>query len=362
MTTRLFLASLASFLATAAFADRLAPAAQPPGGLAPAQVPQFILLGYDDNQSVEPMTWFVEQLDRRRNPRGTGNAATFDGAPVRMIYFSNGRYWDDPAIVAIHHRAVEAGHELANHTHTHPFGIPFTLAQWHEEMDACDRAYLAVGVLRKPAAGFRAPYLQYTDVTFQALVARGQLYDASIQEGYQADQDGSDFLWPYTLDEGSPGNAVRYPASSRRRLTQTFAGLWEIPMHVFIIPTDPECARYGIAPGLRQRMQANVDPAEDNPASGKITGLDWNVLESAKISGPEFLAILKHTLDLRLAGNRAPFMIGGHTSLYPADKPDRRQAIADFLDYALAKSEVRFVTGVQLIDWLRRPAALRAGR
>ena len=91
----------------------------------------------------------------------------------------------------------------------------------------------------------------------------------------------------------------------------------------------------------------------------KISGLDWNVLEAAKCDGAEFLAILKYTLDLRLAGNRAPFMVGGHTALYPRNKPDRRKAIEDFIAYALTKPEVRFVTGKQLVDWLRAPQALR---
>ncbi|HEX2861575.1 MAG TPA: hypothetical protein VHN79_08040, partial [Lacunisphaera sp.] len=91
----------------------------------------------------------------------------------------------------------------------------------------------------------------------------------------------------------------------------------------------------------------------------RITGLDWNVLEAAKCDGPEFLAILKHTLDLRLAGNRAPFMVGGHTALYPAKDPGRRKAIEDFVAYALSKPEVRFVTGKQLLEWMRKPQGLK---
>jgi peptidoglycan/xylan/chitin deacetylase (PgdA/CDA1 family) len=339
-------------------ADQLAPSARLPGGLAPAQAPQFILLGFDDNQSADPMTWFVDQLDHRRNPTGSGQTATFDGSPVRMIFFSNGTYWKDPVIATIHRRAAAAGHELANHTQTHPFGISFTAEKWREEMEQCDQTYIDAGVLTKPAVGFRAPYLQYTDNTFRASVATGRIYDASIQEGYQTDQDGTNFLWPYTLDQGSPGNVVRYDAGSPRRLKDSYPGLWEIPMHVFILPVDDECERYGIAPGLRQRMQANVDPKEDNPASGKITGLDWNVLESARVSGPEFLAILKHNLDLRLTGNHAPFMVAGHTSLYPGNKPERRRAIMEFITYALSKPEVRFVTSRELIEWLRKPTPL----
>ena len=128
------------------------------------------------------------------------------------------------------------------------------------------------------------------------------------------------------------------------------------------MPDDAECTRQGVAPGLRARIGAALKAAYGSGSGepvDKITGLDWNVLEAAKCTGPEFLAILKHTLDLRLAGNRAPFMVGGHTELYPLDKPDRRKAIEDFVAYALSKPEVRFVTGPQLIGWLRAPQPLK---
>ncbi len=97
-------------------------------------------------------------------------------------------------------------------------------------------------------------------------------------------------------------------------------------------------------------------------AEGKITGLDWNVLEGARVDGDDLLAILKHTLDLRLKGNRAPFMVGGHTALYPPARPDRRRALEEFLAYALAKPEVRIVTATQLIPWLEQPVALSAAK
>jgi len=90
----------------------------------------------------------------------------------------------------------------------------------------------------------------------------------------------------------------------------------------------------------------------------KISGLDWNVMAMAGRQGPEFLAILKHTLDLRLAGNRAPLMIGAHTAMFPQDLPDRREAIEAFVAYALEHPEVRIVTPMQLIEWLREPMPL----
>ena len=90
----------------------------------------------------------------------------------------------------------------------------------------------------------------------------------------------------------------------------------------------------------------------------KIAGLDWNVLEGAGRSADEFYAILKHTLELRLAGNRAPLMVGAHTAMYPESKPDRRRVIETFIDFALSHPEVRIVTPIDVLKWLRDPVAL----
>ena len=351
MNLRLLPLLLMSLLTPLAAADALAPSAQPPGGLTVAQAPQFVLLGFDDNPQTGPMTWFVDYLKDRRNA---------DGTPVRAIFFSNGRYWNDRTLISIHHRAHNEGHEIANHTQNHDNGSDFTVAKWRSEMAACEATFDETGIPAAGVVGFRTPFLAYNAATFEALVREGQVYDSSIEEGDQPGQDGTNFLWPYTLDEGSPGNAHSFPEGSPKRVGR-HPGLWEIPLHVFLIPADEDCERYGARPGLRARVGAALKVAygggSGEPAD-KISGLDWNVLEAAKCDGPEFLAILKHTLDLRLAGNRAPFMVGGHTALYPVDKPDRRKAMEEFIAYALTKPEVRFVTGKQLIAWLRAPQAL----
>jgi len=340
-------------LAAAGAADRLAPSGRPPAGLKVAEVPQFVLLGFDDNPKADPVNWVVDYLAAKRNPAGAGQAATFDGAPVRMIFFSNGRYWNDRVTVAAHRRALAAGHEIANHTQKHGHGGSFTVEEWKKEMEACDETFAAAGIPAAGLIGFRAPFLEYNAATFEASVALGRRYDSSIEEGEAANQDGTNFLWTYTLDAGSPGagdRIGRYP------------GLWEIALHAFMIPDDVDCARYGAPPGLRARIGRNLKESYGDGSGepvDRITGLDWNVFEAAKCTGPEFLAILKYTLDLRLAGNRAPFMVGGHTELYPKDQPGRRQAIEEFVAYALSKPEVRLVTGGQLIDWLRAPVTLK---
>lgn len=344
-------------------ADRQPAAAQPPGGLAPAQAPQFVMLGFDDNPSADALTWFTGFLEAKRNPAGAGRAGTFDGGPVRAAFYSNGRYFaNNPALRAAHVAAWRAGHEIANHTQNHEHGREFTEEKWRAEMAACTATFVAAGIPAEAVRGFRTPFLEHNPATFAALEGLGFAYDTTLEEGDQPDQDGRNFFWPYTLHDGSPGNAL-WAKQNNRPAVGRHPALWEIPIHVFLVPADDQCERYGVKPGLRGRIRDAIKRTggwDWAAEEGKITGLDWNVLEAGLAEPEEFLAILKLTLDRRLEGNRAPFMVGGHTALYPADKPGRRRAMEAFIDYALTKPEVRFVTPMQLLGWMRAPAGLEA--
>ncbi|GAB5558817.1 MAG: polysaccharide deacetylase family protein [Synoicihabitans sp.] len=337
------------------------PSDQPPGGLSPHKVPMFIMIGFDDNPHVEPMSWILDYALELKNPAGVGQHETFDGKPVRFAFYSNGTYLDKSAeLAALHYRAWLSGHEVTNHTHNHLQGGEFTKQQWLAEMDLCRRSLLECGIVNEAQNGFRTPFLAYNDATFSAAQEMGFVYDTSIEEGYQADHDGTNFLWPYTLDEGSPGNRVITKPDSIKRVS-SHPGLWEIPLHVLIVPPDERSADFDLRPGLTQRIEDFVKANGNwnwSREARKISGLDWNVFEAAGCNGPEFLAILKHTLELRLAGNRAPLMVGAHTALFPAHLPDRREALEAFIAHALRHPEVRFVTPMQLIRWLKNPVAL----
>src|SRR4051794_1116575 len=71
------------------YTDHRAWSQSPPGGLTPSQAPMFVQIGFDDNQrsglNTSPpsgMTWATTFFRGLRNPAGSGNAATFDNAPV----------------------------------------------------------------------------------------------------------------------------------------------------------------------------------------------------------------------------------------------------------------------------------------
>ncbi len=371
-------------------------ASSPPAGLAADRVPLFVVIGSDDNgasgldgSGAGGGLHFVTGLfSGRRNPAGTGNTSTFDGAPAHYSFYVNTYYiapgeraaayaaasQDGPVWVKRAWReAIAAGHEIGVHTHSHPHGRDMTVAQWEDEMQRCidilGQPYAAdetpaaprpdsgLGVARAELPGFRTPYLEYSDSTMTAIRRMGFVYDCSLEEGTQPDQDGRNFVWPYRLDHGSPGNPA---IGSHPRL-------WEVPVYVFIVPPDEACERLGVAPGLRATLKARRDYFDAD--AGKITGMDWNLWCDFDMTPAEFLATIKYTLELRLAGNRCPLTIGLHSELY-SDRQDtsecrtpvaeRRAALIALVDYLFRLDAVRVVTSRELVRWLEHPAPLGA--
>jgi hypothetical protein len=354
----------------------------------------FVSFGSDDNGcsglaspgAAGGMHFLTGLFAGRHNPAGTGSTDTFDGTPVHYSFYVNTYYIapstdasaygagarEDPLWVRRAWReALEAGHEIGNHTHSHPHGRDLPVGQWEEEIRRCaeilERPYAAeeaagsspgpsgLGIWTGDVLGFRTPFLEYSDATLVAVQNQGFAYDCSLEEGTQPDQDGRNFVWPYRLDRGSPGN----PAIGRH------PGLWEVPVYVFIAPPDAECERLGVAPGLRARLKARQDYFD--PIAGKITGMDWNLWCEYAMTPAEFLATIKYTVELRLAGNRCPLTIGLHSELYcdrqndPGCKTapaDRRKALEELVQYLQERDMVRIVSARQLLRWLQHPVPL----
>lgn len=341
--------------------DVLAPSVNPPGGLSPAQVPQFVVLACDDNPHVESMRWLLDFLKEKKNPAGSGQTATFDGVPVRTSFYSCGKYLDwEPKLQALHREAYEQGHEIGNHSHNHPQGGDFSVAEWVSEMEACQAAFSRAGIPPDSVHGFRTPYVEFSKHTFEAITKLGFSYDASLEEGAQSWVDGSNFLWPYTLDSGSPGNAFLADGGFKNPIGE-YKGLWHIGNNYVIVPPDEKCEQYNCRAGLRDRVYAAIKKTgswEWDKNSGKLAGFDYNMWVMAEMSPAESLATLKYTLDLRLNGNRAPFLFGAHVECNPDTEPGKRESLEAFVDYALEKEDVRFVPAFRIVEWVRDPHPL----
>jgi hypothetical protein len=374
---------------------RLQPSALPPAGLSPQQVPLFVCFGSDDNGysglpgsgAAGGMHFLTDLFAGRHNPAGTGNIATFDGTPAHYSFFVNTYYItpteqgsayaarerEDPVWVRRGWKeAIEAGHEIGNHTHSHPHGREFTVAQWEDEMQRCteilERPYTAeevpgspsgLGVAARELLGFRTPFLEYADATLAAVQNQGFAYDCSLDEGLEDDQDGRNFVWPYRLDHGSPGSPAIGP----------HPGVWEIPVYVFIVPPNDACKRLGVAPGLRDALKARQGYFDT--AAGKISGMDWNLWCEFAMTPAEFLATVKYTLELRLSGNRAPLTIGLHSELYSdrqtsgecaATPAERRATLKRLVTSLHERDAVRIVSARELLGWLQHPVPLGGTR
>lgn len=340
------------------------PSADPPHGLAPAQVPQLVSLGFDDNAhsglagsgGTGGVAWVTALLAERTNADRTPARASFFMATTHVETWTT----ESPTLLKRAWRAALAdGHEIGIHTHSHPHGAAYSVGAWTAEIEACaawltkpfdpDEVACApddskgIGLESSARAGFRAPYLEHNDALFTALRELGLAYDCSVEQGWQREQDGTSFCWPYAD-----------------------AGLWELPAHPVIVPPDELCAEYGVPRGLRARLKGVQGYFDE--ADGKITGFDYNLWVLFAMNKDEFLATLKHTLDLRLAGNRAPFLLGAHSDCYSskytapnATVAERQQALADFVDYALSQPAVRLVPLRDVLAWVQNPAPLAGG-
>ncbi|MDG5813666.1 polysaccharide deacetylase family protein [Chitinispirillales bacterium ANBcel5] len=336
------------------------PSTNPPGGLQAGEVPQFVVIGFDDNTSAEGMEWIVDFLATKTNPEGSGNEGTFDGTPVLSTFYCISSIVESrPNLPSQLRRAVEFGHSIGNHSHTHTFFgdslVTMGYDTWVREIDTCTQVLSRLlGIDPSEIYGFRAPHLRFNDTTFRVLSDLGFLYDCSIREGFQVDQDGTNNFWPYTMEDGSPGWETIIGSSPERSIG-SYPDLWQVPIYAYTVPTCPEIsATYGIDPYLHERIGT------------KINGGDYGMWFRDSLTPNDILGLMKYNLDLRLQNNRAPLTFLAHTQYYtqayadmlPFSLDSMRGVIENFIEYALAQPEVRIVTSKDLIDWCKDPVPL----
>jgi hypothetical protein len=325
--------------------QRLAPSTASPGGLGVSNVPLLISIGFDDNAYEDGMRWILDFLKTRKNPGGNARPCTFDGTPARVTFFNNSHVgMNSEGIKAQHARAYVEGHEVANHTDTHDESLKQNPSKdvWLKEMSTCTDYHVGLGVPRAAIIGFRTPFLEQSNATFEAMLEQKFRYDCSIEHYYGV----GGFVWPYSLENGrSPTHAFNVRPSG------TYPGLWELPVY--------------------QLLTGKGD--------GAVTGFDYNYWILEKMTNQDALAAMKASLIVRMTGgtypaNRAPLLIGGHTDLYSnenndanamavASVADRRAAIEEFIDFALSYNPaVRIVPYAEVLHWVQSPVGLDGTR
>ena len=186
-----------------------------PGNLKVHQVPQIIMLTFDD--AINDLNWELYQEifhSGRKNPN--------DCPPLGTFYVSH--EWTDYGQVQT---LYSMGHEMASHGVTHSFGEKFSKRQWMREIQGQREVlHLYGGVKLEDVRGMRAPFLQVGgNKMFEMLFEANFTYDSSMPVF-----DNRPPFFPYTLDYALNHECMITPCP-----TKSFPGLWEVGQFMFLL-------------------------------------------------------------------------------------------------------------------------------
>lgn len=104
--------------------------------------------------------------------------AAIEAVGARATLFAIGEDLDDPKAADALRQAHARGHEIASHSHTHPYALSRLSPEAIK--DELDQAHRAIErVTGAPPVGFRAPGYTLSASLLQAVLARGYRYDSS---------------------------------------------------------------------------------------------------------------------------------------------------------------------------------------
>ncbi|KAF9236840.1 hypothetical protein BU15DRAFT_88965 [Melanogaster broomeanus] len=288
----------------------------PPGGLSPSEVPQFIVYSADDAVQSYTLDSVNQFLAHRTNP---------NGCPIKMTYFTSLSYTNYTLVTDWY----VAGNEIADHTMTHVGSPPA------EEINGNLIALNALaGIPLDAIKGFRAPFLNYTNETFHLLAAAEFTYDSSTASSIPVTDPATDAYWPYTLDYGLANDCLSVDGICKGQ--PQIPGLWEIPMYAFFDDLGVN------GPHL-------MDPWLD-AANG-----------ASSVNDAATLAYMKSTFTAHYNGNRQPVGLYTHpihlSTTYPGVDPPLStiQMINEYLDWIQEQQDVWIVSNEQLLAWVQNP-------
>ncbi|PNF25120.1 hypothetical protein B7P43_G01988 [Cryptotermes secundus] len=282
-----------------------------PSNMELSQVPQMILLTFDDAINFENWDLYTQQLfvPERKNANGCPIRATFYVSHQYTNYQQTQKLWND-------------GHEIAVHSITHRgpeewWSSNATIEDWFDEMvGQANIINHFAGVRMEDIRGMRVPFLRVGwNRQFLMMKEFGFVYDASMVAPFSDPP-----LWPYTLDHKIPhqctGNNQRCPSRS-------YPGIWEMVMNQLAID-EYTCAMVDSCP--------------------------------PHLSGEEVYNMLIHNFKRHYNTNRAPYGLYFHTTWFK--KPEYLAAFRKFLDEMVKLPDVWFVTNWQAIEWMKKPTPI----
>ena len=125
--------------------DCVCASVQPPGGLQAANVPQIVLLTFDDSVHTASYATCQQLLTNHVNPNGT---------PIQATFYTQSKWSDFRLVQQLHAQ----GHEIALHTMSHTTTTNTDVDTWRREIYGCRKALSELAQIPiEDIVGFRAP-------------------------------------------------------------------------------------------------------------------------------------------------------------------------------------------------------------
>ncbi|XP_038218118.1 chitin deacetylase 8 [Zerene cesonia] len=282
-----------------------------PGNLKPHEVPQFVLLTFDDGVNVVNVATYRDILYKRKNS---------NECPIGVSFYISHEYTNYELVNELYNE----GFEIALHSITHVNQTYFQEADYDRMMlEFADQKTLMSHFAAIPESsieGLRIPFLQMTgNSSFQMMKSAGLRYDITWPTTRYTDPG----LWPYTLDYQSIQDCITPPCPSA-----SLPGAWVVPMIAWTDLSNFPCAM--------------VDACFSLPGSNDEDG--W------------FRFIIDN-FERHYGGNRAPFGFFIHEGTVRT-QPGLRRALIRFMDMINSMSDVFMVNTGEMLDWVQNPVPL----
>ncbi|XP_059165544.1 proteoglycan 4-like [Physella acuta] len=287
-----------------------------PGDLDPKDIPQLVMLTFDDSINGQNMGYYKTIFN--------GTLKNPNGCPIKSTFFVSGDNSDYEMVRKIH----KGGHEIASHTLSHrsptTWWADAGFENWEQEVVGMKkRLHEKSGIPLDGIVGMRAPFLQVGgDAQYAMLKENRFRYDTSMVTGNLYVNNEAP-TWPFTLDTPPDSKTCSLTPCP----TRSYPGLWEVPLIRW----------YG-----NNRIACAMPDACTIGAGTK---------GSRKFIEDNFM---RHYTT-----NRAPFGIFIHASWF-ARKDGNLEGLVEFLGSLADKDDVWVVTVNQALDWIQRPVRLSA--
>ncbi|CAB3369415.1 Hypothetical predicted protein [Cloeon dipterum] len=279
-----------------------------PGGLSPQDIPQIVLVTFDDAvTSLLYSNYYSDAFANRQNP---------NGCPVGATFFMSHEYSDYESV----NKLWNSGHEIALHSITHTSSPDYWTQATPDDLakefnDQRDMIAHFANIPASEISGLRTPFLLLGgDSTFQMITNNNFLYDCS----WPTQSFVGKGLYPYSLDYKSNQdcNVGVCP-------TESHPGAWVLPMVDWIGANGYACAMV------------------DTCVSG-ATGAN------------ELLEFIKTNFHRHYDNYREPFGFYVHAAWFNTNSTNY-EAFKMFLDYVGTLNDAYVVTAKQAIEWTRNP-------